>query len=374
MNKRIVITGVGALSALGHTIGSICANSPDQDDTRQYESSRYLRITDFDGANVVNGRLKRKLDNFSFYGLCAADMALKASRVLDGNIDLFRVGIFVGNCLGGWGFAESKIKALHTESVEAMGPYVATAWFPAALQGQISLKYGIKGYSKTFSASNVAGLQAIGYGVEAIQYGRADVVLCGASEDLSSSYVRAMLDSSAKPINEETSVFGKEQSIAVFSEGAAFLVLEEYESAKERGATIYCEVSGFSDNFCTNIKDVNFVLKNNALNAISHPDNPYLFLTDAAFEAEISSMNCLHNEIRAPLYIASGRKHFGNMFAVSGVMETACVAQDFCQGTTHPQRFDTCGNPSLLFDKVLIRRLSKQGNVSTLSLSTIKPN
>ncbi|RWR03023.1 hypothetical protein ED28_04955 [[Pantoea] beijingensis] len=370
MNKRVVITGVGALSALGHTIDSICANSPEQNGIHRRDPSAYLRVADFDGAGVINGRLKRKLDNFTFYGLCAADMALKTSRVLDNDIDLSRIGIFVGNCLGGWGFAEPKIKSLHTESVEAMGPYVATAWFPAALQGQISLQYGLKGYSKTFSASNVAGLQAIGYGVEAIQHGRADVILCGASEDLSSSYIRAILDRSIEPCEGKTSVFGDETPTA-FSEGAAFLVLEEYESAKERGATIYCEVSGFADHFCADGKDVNFVLKNNALNAISHPDSPYLFLTDAAFEAETESMNCLHNDIRAPLYIASGREHFGNMFAVSGVMETACAAQDLSHGATHPQRFDACGDLSLSFNKVLVRRISKQGSVSTLSLASV---
>lgn len=370
MNKRVVITGVGALSALGHTIDSICANSPEQNYIRQYGPSAFLRITDFDDGGMVNGRLKRKLDNFTFYGLCAADMALKTSRVLDSGINLSRVGIFVGNCLGGWGFAEPKIKALHNKSVEEMGPYVATAWFPAALQGQISLQYGLKGYSKTFSASNVAGLQAIGYGVEAIQHGRVDVVLCGASEDLSSSYIRAILDHSIQPSIGKSSVFGDETP-AAFSEGAAFLVLEEYENAKERGATIYCEVSGFADHFCADAKDINFVLKNNALSAISYPDAPYLFLTDAAFEAETSSMNCLHNHIRAPLYIASGREHFGNMFAVSGVMETACAAQDLCHGATHPQRFDACGDPTISFNKVMIRRLSKQGSVSTLSLAAV---
>lgn len=370
MKKRVVITGIGALSALGHTIDSICASSPEQNSIRQYDSSRYLRVTDFDGTGIVNGRLKRKLDNFTFHGLCAADMALKTSGVLDGDIDLSRVGIFIGNCLGGWEFTEPKIKALHTESVDAMGPYVATAWFPAALQGQISLQYGLKGYSKTFSGSNVAGIQAIGYGVEAIQNGRVDVTLCGASEDLSSPYIRAMLARSIESSEVDTSVFGNETP-TVFSEGAAFLVLEGYESAKERGATIYCEVSGFADHFCADAKDVNFVLKNNVLNAISHSGSPYLFLTDSAFEEETSSMNYIHNYIRAPLYVASGREHFGNMFAVSGVMETVCAAQDLCHGSTHPQRFDSKGDPSISFNNVLIRRLSKQGSVSTLSLASI---
>ncbi|PNS11089.1 hypothetical protein COO59_14265 [Mixta theicola] len=249
MKKRVVITGVGALSALGSSIEEICLNSPEQNCSGPHEPLTFLRVTEFDGTEVVSNRLKRKLDNFSFHGLCAADMALKASGILDSDIDLSRVGIFVGNCLGGWGYAEPKIKALHTEGMEAMGPYVATAWFPAALQGQISLQHGLKGYSKTFSASSVAGLQAIGYGVEAIQCGRADIILCGASEDLSSPYVRSMLARAFTPGEAKSGVFGTETSTA-FGDGAAFLVLEEYENAIKRGATIYCEISGFADSFC----------------------------------------------------------------------------------------------------------------------------
>lgn len=370
MKKRVVITGIGAVSPQGHTVDAICNGEPQTPEIVPSDHPLYLQIANFDSSGVVSGRLKRKLDNFSVYGLCAASMAMENCGLLNSNVDLDRVGVFVGNCLGGWGFTEPKIKALHTQSVEAMGPYVATAWFPAALQGQISLKYGLKGYSKTFSANNVAGLQAIGYAVEAIQNGRTDAVICGASEDLSSPYVRAMLARSIEHHDPNTNVFGHETPSA-FGEGAAFLVLESYEQAIERGAKIYCEVGGFADHFCADSHHVDSVLKVNIAEAINHPVESHLLLADGVFDAESTSINALHESVRAPLYIASNRQHFGNMFAVSGVMETVCAAYDLRQGTSNLQRLDSRSDRSMRFSKLAIRRLSKQGNVTTLGLTAI---
>src|SRR5204862_7049454 len=137
-----------------------------------------------DATRTLSGRLQRKLDPFSVHGMVAAGQALAASGLASASLDPQQVGIYVGNCLGGWGYTQPELEALHTRGVTGMGPYVATAWFPAALQGQLSLAHGYKGHSKTFSARDVAGLQAIGHAVDAIRHQRAQVVLCGASEDL----------------------------------------------------------------------------------------------------------------------------------------------------------------------------------------------
>ena len=102
-----------------------------------------------------------------------------------------------------------------------MSPYVATAWFPAAVQGQISLAHGIRGHSKTFS-HDVGGMTALGQAMRAIADGRVDAAVCGATESISSEYVRAVLafDSNAK-----------------FAEGSAFLTLERLDQAMARGAS-----------------------------------------------------------------------------------------------------------------------------------------
>jgi 3-oxoacyl-[acyl-carrier-protein] synthase II len=346
MKTRVVITGVGALSALGHSIDAISAAS-------QAAAAPFRHIGDYAGQGAVGLRLKRKLDNFTFHGLCAADMALTDSGVLDSRVDRDRVGVFVGNCLGGWGFTEPKLKALHTTGVDAMGPYVATAWFPAALQGQISLQHDLKGYSKTFSSTGVAGLQAIGYAVEAIVRERADVILVGASEDLSSQYVQAMLArGGARP-----GVFGPATG-ASFTEGAAFLVLETLERATARGAKIYAEVTGFADHFCGSPEQIDATLARNAKAASG--GRAHLLLKDGGFETEPSD----------ELPTVSSRARMGEMFAVSGVLEAALAARDLKDGFTSARRFADDGAVTRV-DSLLIRRLSKQGSVTTLGLSAV---
>lgn len=365
MKTRVVITGVGALSALGHSIDAICAVSPIAVPA-QPKTTRFRYIGDYTGDGIVGLRLKRKLDNFTFHGLCASHMAISDSGLLmDGfgsDLDLDRVGVFVGNCLGGWGFTEPQLVALHTDGVEAMGPFVATAWFPAALQGQISLQHRLKGYSKTFSANGVAGLQAIGYAVEAIERGRADVIVCGASEDLSSPYVRAMLERRS----DRHGVFGEESS-SYFGEGAAFMVLESYEAARARGATIYCEVSGFADHFCGQSENAGAILDQNVRAVLGESRQDYLLL-DGGFQAEASNPS---KQIGVPVqHLVSTSISHGQMFAVSGVMEAVCAAYLMRRGSINASCF-VAGASDSPVGKVLVRRQSKQGNISTLSLTAL---
>lgn len=224
--KRIVITGVGVVQPL----------------TAAFNEKFHLcgRIED---DSVVNKRLSKKIDNFCVNGMIAADKALKMSG-LD-IIDPYEIGISVGNCFGGWNYIEEEVIQLHKDGVKAVSPYVATAWFPAALQGQLSLKYGIKGFSKTFSMSDIAGMQAIGYAMQTIRQGKCKVMLAGASEDFSSKFVQRVLEDSY--VNAASNETLGANTTRFFSDGAAFFVLEEYDSAIERDAKILCELQDFLD-------------------------------------------------------------------------------------------------------------------------------
>lgn len=375
MRKRIVISGLSALSARGHNIASICDNAskPTTSATRLPLTAdlSILPISELDVSSITS-RLRKKLDPFVQFGLYASKMALEDSGVLDAGINCERIGIFIGNCLGGWAFTEPELKKLHTMGVEAMSPYVATAWFPAALQGQISLQYNFKGYSKTFSASAIAGVQAIGYAVEAIQKGRVDVVLCGAAEDLSSPYSHAMLSTYDYGVGDNHSVFGPEKYVD-FEEGAAFLVLESYEHAVSRGAKIYCEISGFADHFCATRKNIEEIQKNNLLTAINRRSEAQLLILDGLFSDEENILSDIETDLETTITKASSRKIFGNMFAVSGVAELVCSAYWLRSGAISNALFDgkQIASPSENFKNVLVRRLSKQGGISTLSLSAI---
>lgn len=374
MNQRIVITGAGAVSPLGFDLPSIAANvgrSPEASGSGARhavgDAATLWLLNGLEGSCRLGNRIKRKLDPFCIYGMVAADMALAASGVDANSVDPYRVGIYVGNCLAGWGYTEPQLKSLHTQGISHMGPYVATAWFPAALQGQISLVHGFKGHSKTFSARDIAGLQAIGHAAQTLQRGRADVVLCGASEHLGSPYVRAVLERLCNTRHPSRTPFGRAR-LGRFAEGAAFLVLETEEHAQRRNATIWAEVSGFADRFCAGPEQAANVLEKAQLETLSRGKGRALLVRDGVFEQE-AALNCAarRGDDREVVEV-NPREALGLQFAVSGVLETALAAQALRDGQLRADRFGAA-NDHGPYSHALIQRLSSQGQVTNLCLS-----
>jgi len=371
------MTGVGAVSPLGHSVQAIRNGlgkkpKPAGGTSELLKNGRELwSIKDLEDSSFLSGRLKRKLDKFCVQGLVAAGTALKQSHLLEGEFDPLRVGIFVGNCLGGWGYTEPELKALHTRGIASMGPYVATAWFPAALQGQLSLVHGLKGYSKTFSARDIAGLQAVGYAMEAINHGRADAILCGASEDLSSPYLRAVLAQYQHANRLTCSVFGQEIQ-QPFSEGAAFMVLEDYDHAVRRNAPILCEMSGFSDQFCPSPLDVPGALRHSLQESLGPSTEESLLILDGMFSNEATIVENLAEVFPGTLTLVSGRSSLGNLFSVGGVMELVLAARALQSGTLSPAAVGgkTLGKITG-FSTASVQRLSIQGNITSVGLSRV---
>lgn len=323
MTVPIAITGLSALSPYGASLAEICADARTPRD-------RFAMVEGFDTTAFVSERLKRKLDRFTVLGLCGAGTAIEESGLLAIGTSRDRIGIFVGNCLGGWGFAEPELRQLHTEGVEAMSPYVATAWFPAALQGQISLAHGIKGHSKTFS-HDIGGMSAIGQAMRAIANGRVDAAVCGAVESLDSDYVRAVL-----ALDPE----------ARFAEGAAFLTLERLDRAVERGVRIYAILVGYAERFApdTGVR-------------AAHANSS---IRDAAPEGGAVIIRCG----------TGARNPFGQMFALSGVLETVCAAWSLWRRPF----LSVAGAPwGEALDGAVILATGRSGTVACLGMSHVTP-
>jgi hypothetical protein len=156
-------------------------------------SNRTVRTIDDDViARVVRPRTLRKLDRFCRIGLTLMDAL---GDTLDG-ADRDRTGLLIGNDLGGWGYVEEQLNALiatHQES--AINPYVATAWFPAAVQGEISIAHDLRGYSKTFSAGALGAGVAIEHAVCRLLDGTLDLALAGGIESPDAAIVVRALES-----------------------------------------------------------------------------------------------------------------------------------------------------------------------------------
>lgn len=360
MKRKIVITAASILDQNNISGGCVVPDVPAGTATRTIPEAVV------ETWNPLEQRVNRKIDGFCRKGLAVANRAISESGVLENALDPARVGIFVGNCLGGWGFIEEEIRALHRVGVSAMGPYVATAWFPAALQGQISLHYGFRGHSKTFSAFDVAGVQALAYAAQAIMLDLADVIVCCASEDLSSRYMRRVLEGSIARGCLSSQAFGRKQAYGG-AEGAVAFVLEERNKAIARGAPILCELVGCHDAFITAGGQIGPVLASNMGKLVASENDPFLYILDGRFSCEQEETEgALRGRcINGRMITVSGL--LGERFSVGGLMEAAIAAQ-----ALHHNRLSAAIFGHHDFDplrQAVVQRLSARGNLTAFGLS-----
>ncbi|MBY5775257.1 hypothetical protein HFN63_35435 [Rhizobium leguminosarum] len=357
MNRKVVITAAHTLSRSDLEEHGIVADAP--------ASPAISSIPDalVEISSPIGERLKRKIDGFCRKGLAVANRAIIDSRVLENEHDLARIGIYVGNCLGGWGYIEEEVRCLHHQGVSAMGPYVATAWFPAALQGQISLHYGFRGHSKTFSAFDVSGVQAFAYAAQAIALGLADAVICCASEDLSSPFVRRVLEETATRGWPASPAFGPRRALSG-TEGAAAFVLEERQHALARGAPILCEIVGFCDRFVKSGNQIGQTLSSSVETLVHRELDPVLYVLDGRFSCERDETGRALSGRNIDAWLIDVSAFVGEQFSVGGLMEAAIVARALQDRRLSASTF---GQPDdRPCSQAVIQRLSAAGNLAAI--------
>ncbi len=278
MTARIVITGMGVISpyGVGQEIlwekliaGCSGIRKLAHFDVSHIQCRAGGQLSDFDPATYLPVRLTRKLDRFSIFGLIAAQQAMEdasltvsslASPVPEGVPAVIRqaegrdrVGITVGNNMGGMEFAERELYHLWGDGPRAVSPYMATASFPAALQGNVSIQFDIKGIGRTFLCDRASGAYAIMHAAHCLRVGHADKMFAGGAEAPFSSYATLCYETSglmSKRASEYPTTayrpFDRDHDGLVAAEGAAFLMLERADDAEHRGARIYAEVAGWA--------------------------------------------------------------------------------------------------------------------------------
>lgn len=262
--QDIVITGMGIVSPAGigkanfwrHIREGKSFIAPiNRFDSSLYPSRIAGQIKELEPySNSLSPRLLKKIDLFSHLALVASELALKDADIDLSNFDLKRTGIFMGNAIGGWLFAETELRDLYLEGRQGVSPYMASAWFPAAPQGQISIFYGIKGYSKTLIADRAGSLVAIAYGARTLENKKLDLVLAGGMEAPVTPYALlccntygSLSQKNEKP-QEAYAPYDKERDGFVIAEGSGIVTLERLADAQKRKSPIYAKVAGF----CTN--------------------------------------------------------------------------------------------------------------------------
>ncbi|MFA5090606.1 MAG: beta-ketoacyl-[acyl-carrier-protein] synthase family protein [Candidatus Omnitrophota bacterium] len=260
MKEKIAVTGLGVVAPSG--IGrrqfwaNIKAGRSFIKEITRFDASRYRshiagQIDDLEKYSHISERLLKKIDAFSHMALIAAELALQDARIDIKNEDPNLVGIFLGNAIGGWLYAETELRDLYIEGRQGVSPYMASAWFPAAPQGQVSIYYGIKGFSKTVVADRTSSLQAIGYARRTLSKGRLNMILAGGMEAPVSPYALLCCNTYGG-LSEDNShpqsayrPFDKERSGFVIGEGAGMVVMEGCSRANARGVPILAYISGY---------------------------------------------------------------------------------------------------------------------------------
>ncbi len=255
---KIAITGIGVVSPSGIDKRIFWANVSHgrsavekivRFDASQYPSHIAGHVHELDAYSNVSSRLLKKIDVFSHMALVASEMSLQDAHIDLAKENLKRVGIFMGNAIGGWLYAETELRDLYMEGREGVSPFMASAWFPAAPQGQISIHYGIKGFSKTVVADRASSLMAIGYAARTIQTGKADFILAGGMEAPVTPYALLCCNTSGilSKRNDDPQTayrpFDKNRDGLAIAEGAGVLILEPQSRVK--GKKVYANIIGY---------------------------------------------------------------------------------------------------------------------------------
>ncbi len=273
--RRVVITGIGIVSPLANgreatwerlIAGKSGAGKIDNFDASDLPCKIAFQVPwasgrgggegdkhAFDPDKVLSSKEQRRIDEFILYGIAAADEALADSGLkLETDDQKERAGVMIGSGIGGLETIYETSITLHEHGPRKVSPFFIPASLINLASGQISIRHGLKGPNHSVVTACATGAHAIGDSARLISYGDADVMVAGGAEAVIGRLgiagfcaAKAMSTSFNDTPEKASRPYDKDRDGFVMGEGAAVLVLEEYEHAKARGAKIYAEVAGY---------------------------------------------------------------------------------------------------------------------------------
>ena len=259
--RKVVITGIGAVTALGNTIGEtwqgIKAGSCAIDKITNYDASGdkvqiAAECKQFDPGAFIDKKEARKMARFTQFAVAAAVQAMNDAGLSKETVDPDRTGIMLGNGIGGFEVYESSFKKYFEAGRSRIPPLTIPLLIPNEAAGNISMYFGIHGVSWTLVTACASSTDAIGNALDLVRSGRLDTCIAGGTEAAITGFGIngfSVLQTLASEYNDEPKKaccpFDKKRSGFIMGEGSGILILEEYEHAKKRGAKIYAELAGY---------------------------------------------------------------------------------------------------------------------------------
>ncbi len=259
MKRRVVITGLGAVTPLGNSMKETWASIKEGKlgigpityfDTEEFKVKLAAQVKDFDASQRMDKKSARRMELFSQYAVAAAWEAMEDSGLDMKMEDPFRAGVIVGSGIGSVATVEREYEKILNHKIKRADPLMVPRMISNMAAGNISIQLGLQGKCTNVATACASGSHCIGDAFRAIQYNDADIMFAGGSESCITPTVVAGFEALTALSKEEDPLkaslpFDKNRSGFVLGEGAGIVVLEELDHARKRGAHIYGELIGY---------------------------------------------------------------------------------------------------------------------------------
>lgn len=260
MKRRVVVTGLGALTPLGNSVDeswkSAIAGKSGIGPITKFDSTAYKsriagEIKNFDPLQYVDKQDARRLDDFILYAIAASQMAMDDAKLKIEPEISGRAGVIIGSAIGGLSTMESETRTLLQHGPRKISPFAVPSILANLGSGNVSIRFGAKGPINCAVTACAAGTSAIGDAYKTIAYGDADVMITGGVEAAITPLavagfcaMRALSTRNDDPL-KASRPFDKDRDGFIISEGCGILILEELSFAQNRGAKIHAEIIGY---------------------------------------------------------------------------------------------------------------------------------
>ncbi|MEH6529913.1 MAG: beta-ketoacyl-ACP synthase II [Photobacterium frigidiphilum] len=258
--RRVVVTGMGMLTPVGNSVESswkaLLSGTSGISTIEHFDASLFATqfagmIKDFNSEEYMTKKDARKMDLFIQYGIAAGVQAFKDSGIEVTEENAHRIGVAIGSGIGGLGLIEAGHQTLMEKGPRKISPFFVPSTIVNMIAGHMSIMHGLRGPNIAISTACTTGLHNIGHAARMIAYGDADAMLAGGAEKASTELgmggfaaAKALSTRNDDP-QAASRPWDKDRDGFVLGDGAGVIVVEEYEHAKARGATIYAELVGF---------------------------------------------------------------------------------------------------------------------------------
>ncbi|MTT30559.1 beta-ketoacyl-ACP synthase II [Terrilactibacillus sp. BCM23-1] len=259
MNRRVVVTGLGAVTPLGNDVAETWKNAIEgkngiglvtRMDMDEFQAKVAGEVKDFDPLQYMDKKDSKRMDRFTQYAVAASKMAVRDANLTIDSDNTERVGVWIGSGIGGMETYENELKKGLEKGFRRVSPFFVPMMIPDMASGQVSIQLGTKGINSCTVTACATGTNSIGDAFKAIQRGVNDIIITGGAEAPLTNMAFAGFGSakalSTNPDPEKACrPFDKNRDGFVMGEGAGVIVLESLDSALARGAKIYAEIVGY---------------------------------------------------------------------------------------------------------------------------------